>query len=108
MASFLMKPMKLDRIRVKAHVVRRAFGYDADGYIDIVKVLESMQDKGVDVEIMPKSTMGNKHGQTFPMIMRVLQHDIKSRENFCAIKKLWQWSQSCISSVFQTITSDKL
>lgn len=67
MASFLMKPMRLDEIRVKAHAVRRAFGYDADGYIDIVKVLESMQDKGIDIEIMPKHIMGNKHGQTFPM-----------------------------------------
>lgn len=67
MASFLMKPMRLDEIRVKARAVRRAFGYDVDGYIDIVKVLESMQDKGIDVEIMPKYTMGNKHGQTFPM-----------------------------------------
>lgn len=65
--SYLMKPMTLKSIRVKAQTVRKSFGYDVDGYVDIVQMLETMQDIGINVEILPEQIMKEKHGATFPM-----------------------------------------
>ena len=56
-------------------------------------------------------TSGSMHGtpeNIAKTITFALSKIAIEEESFCAIKKLWQWSQSCIPSVFQTITSDNL
>ncbi len=67
MGSFLMPPMSLRDIRNIVTAFRKVFHYTEHDCVDIVAILESMQDEGVELEILPKDIMGDKHGQTFPM-----------------------------------------
>lgn len=77
MGSFLMPPMSLRDIRSIVAAFRKAFHYTEHDCVDIVAILESMQDEGVELEILPKDIMGDKHGQTFPMANRIcIREDI--------------------------------
>lgn len=68
----MMPPLCLGDLREKARRARIAFGQSEDGYIDIVKILESLADYGVTIEIIDSGVLGNKHGETFPAQPKIL------------------------------------
>ena len=75
-----MPPLSLEQIREKASAFRKIFGLTENGYVDIVKVLEALQEYGVEIEIAPVHEMANKHGQTYPAKPKiVIREDIYER-----------------------------
>lgn len=75
-----MPPLSLVQIREKASAFRKIFGLTENGYVDIVKVLENLQEYGVEIEIAPVHEMANKHGQTYPAKPKiVIREDIYER-----------------------------
>ena len=75
-----MPPLTLEEIREKVRSIRKIFGLSEDGYVDIVKVFESLPDYGVDIEIDAIEDMDNKHGQTYPAKPKiVIREDIYER-----------------------------
>ncbi len=77
MGAFSMPPMSLKNIRSRAATFRKVFSYTEYDCVDIVAILESMPDRGVEYEILPREDMGDKHGQTFPMANRIyIREDI--------------------------------
>lgn len=75
-----MPPLSLVQIRAKASAFRKIFGLTENGYVDIVKVLETLQEYGVEIEIAPVHEMANKHGQTYPAQPKiVIREDIYER-----------------------------
>ena len=80
MSGLMMPPLSLAQIREKAKAVRKIFGLADAGYVDVVKLFESLPDYGVDVEVAPLHQMGNKHGQTFPTQPKILiREDVYER-----------------------------
>lgn len=80
MSGLMMPPLSLEQIREKASAFRKIFGLTENGYVDIVKVLESLQEYGVEIEIAPVHEMANKHGQTYPAKPKiVIREDIYER-----------------------------
>ncbi len=76
----MMPPLSLVQIREKASAFRKIFGLTENGYVDIVKVLENLQEYGVEIEIAPVHEMANKHGQTYPAKPKiVIREDIYER-----------------------------
>lgn len=76
----MMPPLSLEQIREKASAFRKIFGLTENGYVDIVKVLETLQEYGVEIEIAPVHEMENKHGQTYPAKPKiVIREDIYER-----------------------------
>ena len=76
----MMPPLTLEEIREKVRSIRKIFGLSEDGYVDIVKVFESLPDYGVDIEIDAIEDMDNKHGQTYPAKPKiVIREDIYER-----------------------------
>jgi len=76
----MMPPLYLSDLREKARRARIALGQPEDGYIDIVKILESLADYGVAIEIVASSVLGNKHGETFPAQPKILiREDVYDR-----------------------------
>lgn len=80
MSGLMMPPLSLAQIRKKARAFRKIFGLPEDGYVDIVRVFESLPDYGVEIEIAPRWQMGNKHGETFPAQPKILiREDVYER-----------------------------
>ena len=80
MSGLMMPPLTLEEIREKVRSIRKIFGLSEDGYVDIVKVFESLPDYGVDIEIDAIEDMDNKHGQTYPAKPKiVIREDIYER-----------------------------
>lgn len=80
MSGLMMPPLSLVQIREKASAFRKIFGLTENGYVDIVKVLENLQEYGVEIEIAPVHEMANKHGQTYPAKPKiVIREDIYER-----------------------------
>lgn len=80
MSGLMMPPLSLVQIREKASAFRKIFDLGEDGYVDIVKVFETLPNYGVDIEIAPVCEMNNKHGQTYPAQPKiVIREDIYER-----------------------------
>lgn len=66
MAGIKVSPKSLREIRKIAKNFRSILGYESDGRIDIVRVLEhGLGAIGLEYEIIPIDKMGSKHGETF-------------------------------------------
>lgn len=80
MSGLMMPPLSLREIRVKAAGVRRIFGQPEDGDLDIVSIFESLQKYGVTTEIVPQEQLRDKHGETFPLQVKILiREDVYDR-----------------------------
>ena len=80
MSGLMMPPLFLVQIREKASAFRKIFGQTENGYVDIVRILETLQDYGVEIEIAPVHEMANKHGQTYPAKSKiVIREDVYER-----------------------------
>lgn len=80
MTTYMMPPLGLRDIRGYASRFRQIFKCDADGYVNIVKIFESLADLGVDIEIVPQSVLGDKHGETFPVQQKIqIREDVYER-----------------------------
>ncbi|WP_277287666.1 ImmA/IrrE family metallo-endopeptidase [Veillonella montpellierensis] len=66
MAGIKVSPRSLRDIRRIARNVREILGYETDGRIDIVRLLEHRLGRiGLEYEIKLASEMGSKHGETY-------------------------------------------
>lgn len=75
-----MPPLSLSEIREKARRARSVLGQSEDGFIDVVRIFESLAEYGVDIEIVPQNVLGNKHGATFPAQPKILiREDVYDR-----------------------------
>lgn len=80
MTTYMMPPLGLKDIRDYASRFRKIFKCTDDGYINIVKIFESLQDLGVNIEIVSKETLGVKHGETFPVQQKIqIREDVYDR-----------------------------
>lgn len=80
MGTYMMPPLGLKDIREYARRARILFHCSEKGYIDVVKIFESLPKYGVTVEVVPKEILGDKHGETFPAQPRILiREDVYER-----------------------------